>query len=346
MTETVRVAAVQAEPVWLDLEATTDKTIGLIGEAARGGAQLVAFPETWLPGYPVFLWSHPFFEQSDFSERYRQNSMTLDSDELRRIQEAARQHSISVVLGFSERDGGSLYMAQVIIDEEGEIVLHRRKLKPTGVERILFGESDGSGIKVINTNLGRVGTLNCFEHLQPLTKYAMYSQNEQIHVAAWPCLGIMGNVPMLSPDSIMACSQTYAYEGSAFVITATQIMSDEGAMAFPTTDGHPSPVYTGGGGYARVYGPQSSLLTEPLEPTTEGLVYADLDFAEIDAAKGALDPAGHYARPDVTALLFDNQPKMPVVYSHELSRSVVASDDIPADTLSDGADEKHAGQLS
>ncbi|GAA2043095.1 carbon-nitrogen hydrolase family protein [Yaniella flava] len=321
MNETVRVAAVQAEPVWLDLDATTDKTIDLMREASESGAQLIAFPETWIPGYPVFLWSHSVFEQMDFVARYRANSMSIDSDQIRKIREAASQYSISVVLGFSEKDGGSLYMAQIIIDETGEIVLHRRKLKPTHVERTLFGESDGSGIKVVDTALGRIGALNCFEHLQPLTKYAMYTQNQQIHVAGWPCLGVMGDVPALSPETIMACSQTYALEGGTFVITATQIMSDEGAMAFPTVGGKPSPVYTGGGGYARAYGPDSTLLTEPLDPATEGLVFADLDFGAIEAAKLTLDPAGHYSRPDVTALLFDNRPQAPVVQTQKLPQA-------------------------
>lgn len=319
MSETVRVAAVQAEPVWLDIDGTTDKTISLISEAAAGGADLIAFPETWLPGYPVFLWSYPAYEQMQFVARYHANSPTLDGEHLRKICEAAREHSITVVLGFSEKDEGSLYIAQVIIDSDGQIILHRRKLKPTHVERTLFGESDGSGIKVVDTSLGRLGALNCFEHIQPLTKYAMYAQNEQIHVASWPCLGILGNVPVVSPESIMSCSQTYAMEGSAFVITASQIMSDEGARVFPTADGGPTPVYTGGGGYARVYGPHSALITEPLDPKQEGLVFADLDLTDIDLAKNTVDPAGHYSRPDVTALVFDNRPRRPVITPEELT---------------------------
>lgn len=314
MHDLVRVAAVQAEPVWLNLEATTAKTVDLIAEAASGGAKLVGFPETWIPGYPVFLWSHPVFEQMEFRARYSANSMSIDSEEILRIRRTAREHSINVVVGFSEKAGGSLYLAQIVIDETGEIVFHRRKLKPTHVERTLFGESDGSGLKVVDTSVGRVGAMNCFEHLQPLSKYAMYAQNEQIHVAAWPCLGVMGNVPILSPDSIMGCTRTYAMEGGSFVISSSQIMSEDGAQMFPTANGEPSPVYTGGGGYARVYGPDSSLLTEPLEPSQEGIVYADLDLDAIDAAKQTVDPAGHYARPDVTKLFFNDGPQDPVTY--------------------------------
>lgn len=320
MGETIRVAAVQAEPVWLDAEGTTNKTIDLIRQAAAEGAELVAFPETWIPGYPVFLWSYPVYQQMEFVARYHANSITIDGDQLRRIRESARENRISVVLGFSEKDGGSLYMAQAIIGPDGEIILHRRKLKPTHAERTLFGESDGSGIKVVETSIGRVGALNCFEHIQPLTKYAMYAQNEQIHVAGWPCLGILGNVPALSPESIIAASQTYALEGSAFVIMATQIMSDDGARKFPDAEGGPTPVYTGGGGYARIFGPHSGLISEPMDPTEEGLVYADLDLSQIDLAKNTVDPAGHYARADVTRLIFDDRPQRPVIKPEEFDR--------------------------
>lgn len=330
MTNNVRVAAVQAEPVWMDMDATTDKTVELIAEAASNGAELIAFPETWIPGYPVFLWSYPVYEQMQFVARYHKNSPTIDGPQITRIREAAKQHHISVVVGFSEKDGGSLYMTQAIIGSDGEILLHRRKLKPTHAERTLFGEGDGSGMKVLDTPLGRLGALQCFEHLQPLSKYAMYAQNEQIHIAAWPCLGILGNIPILSPESIMSSTQTYAMEGSAFVIASTQIMSDEGAHTFLTNDGDPTPVYTGGGGFARVYGPHSALITEPLDPTEEGIVYADLDLAEIDLAKNTVDPAGHYSRPDVTRLVFDDTAQEPMTRPHngqQLTATAASSED-------------------
>lgn len=340
MSEKVRVAAVQAEPVWLDIDGTTEKTVHLIAEAAAGGADLVAFPETWIPGYPVFLWSYPVYEQMEFVARYHANSPTIDGPQIAKIREAAQRHSITVVVGFSEKDGGSLYMSQAVIGPDGQIIQRRRKLKPTHAERTLFGEGDGSDIKVIDTPLGRIGALQCFEHLQPLTKYAMYAQNEQIHVAGWPCLGILGNVPALSPESLMACTQTYALEGSAFVITATQIMSDDGARKFPTADGGPTPVYTGGGGYARVYGPHSGLITEPLDPTEEGIVYADIDLADIDLAKNTVDPAGHYARADVTRLIFDDTPRTPVIRRSTMPKTPAQTEPaFDADIQWDGASE-------
>ncbi|MDJ1371423.1 carbon-nitrogen hydrolase family protein [Gulosibacter molinativorax] len=318
MSDTIRVAAVQAEPVWLDMEATTEKTIRLIDEAGAAGADLVAFPETWIPGYPVFLWSYPVYEQGPWVARYHANSPTADGPEMRRIREAARRNNITVVVGFSEKDAGSLYMSQMLIGPEGEVLKHRRKLKPTHAERTLFGEGDGSDLVVVDSPVGRLGALNCFEHLQPLTKYAMYAQNEQIHVAGWPCLGILGMVPVLSPEALIATTLTYALESSAFVVMSTQIMSDEGARVFPTADGGPTPVYTGGGGFARVYGPDTTVLTEALDPTEEGIVYADIDLAAIDSAKNTLDPAGHYARADATQLVLNTTPRRPVLRPRDL----------------------------
>lgn len=331
---THRVAAVQAEPVWLDLEATVDKTVRLIRDAAEGGAELVAFPETWIPGYPVFLWSYPVYEQSPFVRRFHENSPTVDGEHMNRIREAARENHITVVVGYSEKDGGSLYMSQLIIGPDGTDLLRRRKLKPTHAERTLFGESDGSGLKVVDSNVGRLGALNCFEHLQPLSKYAMYDQNEQIHVAGWPCLGVLTQNPMLAPDAIVAMSKVYALEGSSYVLFASQIMSDEGAMQFPTADGGPTPVYTGGGGYAAIYGPDGSRLSEPLPPTQEGVVFADIDLGAISLAKNVVDPVGHYARPDVTQLLLDDSAKLPTVRlvssGEEAGRpSTAEGDDVP-----------------
>lgn len=313
MKNQVRVAAVQAEPVWLDAERTAEKTVDIIQQAAAGGAELVAFPETWIPGFPVFLFGHPVYQQREFVKRYHANSLSVEGPIIARIRQAALENEISVVLGFSEKDRGSLYMAQVVIGSDGDILLHRRKLKATHAERSLFGEGDGSSLQVIDTPFGRLGAMNCFEHIQPLSKYAMYAQHEQIHIAAWPCIGIMGDDNTLGVETTLGASRIYALEGSAFVIVSTQIMSDEGAMVFPDEKGDPFPLYTGGGGYARVYGPDSGLMTEPLDPCEEGLVFADLDLSLIDLAKNIVDPVGHYSRPDVTRLLLNRSSRKAVI---------------------------------
>jgi nitrilase len=314
MGRTMKVAAVQAEPVWLDLDGTVDKTIALMKKAASEGVELIAFPETWIPGYPQFLWTVPVPEQMPYVGRYHENSLAVDSPQMMRIREAARDNKIAIVTGYSERAHGTLYMAQTAIGKNGEILLHRRKLKPTHVERTLFGEGDGSDLKVVDTEFGRLGALNCWEHLQPLTKYAMYAQNEQIHVSGWPNFGCLDMVPALSHGAnVFGASMVYALEGSCFVLASSQLMSDEGIKTFALADGSIPPIYNGGGGYATIFGPDSTVLSTPLPPTEEGFVTADINLDMIAYAKNAADPGGHYSRPDVTQLVFNNAPQRVVI---------------------------------
>ncbi|MFI6575754.1 carbon-nitrogen hydrolase family protein [Nocardiopsis sp. NPDC050513] len=313
MPNTFRVAAVQAEPVWLDAQATVDKTIGLIEDAAAQGVALVAFPETWIPGYPAFLWLGSVFGQVPYVARYHANSPTTDGEHLAAVRDAARRTGVTVALGYSEKDHGTLYMAQTVIGPDGEILLHRRKLKPTHVERSLFGESDGSHLRVVDSPLGRIGALNCWEHLQPLVKYAMYAQHEQVHIAAWPAFGLAKGIAYaLGAEANMAVTQTYALEGGCFVIAPTQVISERGVEAFVTTD-EQRPFLTAGSGNSRIFGPDGTPLGEPLDEHAEGLVVADIDLSLIDLAKNAADPAGHYARTDATRLVHDDRPKPAVV---------------------------------
>ncbi|WP_284741390.1 carbon-nitrogen hydrolase family protein [Amycolatopsis sp. RTGN1] len=313
MQETVRVAAVQAESAWLDLDAGVEKVVGLIGEAAAGGARLVTFPETFLPGYPWWIWLDSPAAGMAFVPRYAANSMTRDGAELDRIRRAAAEHRIHVVFGFSERAGGSLYMAQAFVADTGELISVRRKLKPTHVERAVFGEGDGSDLQVHDTPLGRLGALNCWEHLQPLTKYAMYSQGEEIHVAAWPSFSVYrGAARALGPEVNTAASLMYAVEGGTFVVAPCGVIGPAALELFCDTD-LKRQLLLPGGGFARIYGPEGSPLAEPLPETEEGILYADLDPALIAIAKSAADPVGHYARPDVLRLLVNRNPAPAVV---------------------------------
>lgn len=340
MSSHVRLAAVQAEPVWLDIDATVDKTIDFIRQAGEKDVDLIAFPETWIPGYPVFLWSLPVLEQMPYVARYHANSMTVDGPHLRSIREAVRDAGLTAVVGYSEKANGSLFIAQTIIGPRGQVLLHRRKLKATHAERTLFGESDGSNLAVISTPLGRIGALNCWEHLQPLTKYAMYAQNEEIHIAGWPCFGVLGNIPQLSPGANLGVSRTYALEGGCFVIASTQIMSAEGIKTFANQDGTIPAIYNGGGGFATIFGPDSSVLSDPLDEHVEGIVTADVDLSVIDLAKNVADPAGHYGRPDVTRLIFDNSVKRPVEGPGRYGTEI----EIPDLDAADGAIEEAAHQ--
>jgi nitrilase len=335
-----RAAAVQAAPVFLDLDASVDKAVGLIRDAAAGGAQLVAFPETWLPGYPWFIWLDSPAWGMQFIQRYHDNSLVYGSEQAARIAKAAKQHRITVAIGLSEKQGGSLYMGQWIIDGDGETIATRRKLKPTHVERTVFGEGDGSDLSVYETPIGRIGALCCWEHLQPLSKYAMYAQNEQVHIAAWPSFSLYrGGAYALGAEVNNAATQVYAVEGQCFVIAPCATVSKEMVQMLCGDDPMKRQLLLEGGGFARIYAPDGQLMHAPLPETEEGLVYADIDLGMISLAKAAADPAGHYARPDVTRLLLDKTPGDRVVPRQRHAAEVArAGDDEPPVTRTDPAD--------
>lgn len=304
----LRVAAVQAAPVFLDIDATIDKAITFMARAADKGVNLIAFGETWIPGYPWWIWLDSPAAGMAFVQRYNDNSLAVGSPEFQRLADAARKHRMWLSMGYSEKAGGSLYMGQALFDDQGNVVQTRRKLKPTHVERTVFGEGDGSHLAVMETAIGNVGSLCCWEHLQPLSKYAMYSQNEQIHIAAWPSFSLYrGAAFALGPELNNAASQLYAAEGQCFVLAPCATVSKEMAELL-CTDETKRQLLREGGGFARIYAPDGSPIGDTLPENEEGLVIADIDLGMISLAKSAADPAGHYARPDVTRLLFNKTP--------------------------------------
>jgi nitrilase len=318
----LRVAAVQAAPVFLDLDATIDKTLSLMREAAGRGAQLIAFPETWIPGYPWWIWLNSPAMGMRYVQRYHDNSLIVGSAEFSRMAQSCRELGIWLAVGFSEKAGGSLYMGQALIDNEGRVVKTRRKLKPTHVERTVFGEGDGTDLAVMETAIGNVGMLCCWEHLQPLSKYAMYAQNEQIHIAAWPSFSVYrGAAYALGPELNNAASQIYAAEGQCFVLAPCALVSKE-MHELLCTDDVQRQLLLQGGGFARIYGPDGAPMGNTLEEIEEGLVLADIDLGTISLSKSAADPTGHYSRPDVTRLLLNKTPGDRVI-SHMLPGMVI-----------------------
>ncbi|KAL5342158.1 carbon-nitrogen hydrolase [Aspergillus crustosus] len=297
-SDPVKVAVVQDEPCWFDVDAAVIKTCDLITEAGKNGAKLIAFPELWIPGYPNFVFAHTTKVVNDFMLEYYRH----------------------------KRHRGSLYMSQVFIGPEGDIILHRRKFKPTGPERIIFGDSSGDCSKnVAQTPLGRISGLQCFEHIQPVLKYNTYAQGEQIHVAAWPNLfPPMGKMPFFNTvESCRMATHTLAVEGGVFVLLASSIQTEKGLKAnglLPETDDSSSAA-TGiphvdaphtrvtGGGFSVVIAPDGRALTEPVAADWEGLIYAELDFEEIYRAKEWVDPVGHYSRPDIFTLQVRSQTR-------------------------------------
>jgi aliphatic nitrilase len=335
MSGSFKVAAVQAAPVFMDLQGTVDKTIKLIEEAASSDVRLIVFPETWLPGYPFWAWLGPVAYGMRYVQRYSENSLDYNSDHYRRICQAAAKNDIFVMLGLSELNRGTLYIGQALISNKGETIFKRRKLRPTHVERTIFGDGDGSDFHVVETELGNVGGLCCWEHIQPLSKYVMFNDNEQIHCAAWPAFGLYANVAYsLGHEVNMRASQIYALEGQCFVIASCALVTQEMIDELCTSDEQRALLSTGGG-YSKVFGPDGSQISTDLAPDQEGLVYADVDLSMIALARAAADPAGHYSRPDVVQVLLDRSKKIPVI---EKALVTTAADEVENDEPAQAAE--------
>ncbi|KLO93762.1 related to aliphatic nitrilase [Fusarium fujikuroi] len=325
MSAPIRVAVTQAEPVYLDLAASVKKACGLIAEAAQNGAKLVAFSECWLPGYPAWIWARSV--DFELQTRYIYNSLPIESEAMDMVKAAAKENSIAVVLGFSEKSPShSVYISQAIISPQGEVLLHRRKIKPTHMERTVFGDGTGADLNnVVEVDFGadhgkiKVGCFACWEHTQPLLKYHSISQGEVIHISMWPPIDPSMGVDhpglwSMTADGSQNLSQTYAIESTTYVLHCTSVCTQKGIEVLKTQDG--LACRQPGGGHSCVIGPDGRRLTEPLgdgKADIEGIVYADLDLTKVVATRGFLDIVGHYSRPDLLWLGVDRQPKENVI---------------------------------
>ena len=300
MSSKLTVAAAQLAPVFLDRDATVEKACRTMREAGAAGARLVAFPETYIPGYPY--WSLVLDRMSTgrtFDRKLFAEAVEIPSPATKALCAAAQAAHLYAVVGLNERDGGTLYNTQLLLGPEGDIIGRRRKLVPTSHERMVWGRGDGRDLQVWPTSLGRLGALICYEHSNALYRYALQSQGEQIHVANWP-----GGVPGIN-SIIDAAIRHYAFEAQAFVVNATAVLTDEIIAALGS--GGSVDKLAPGGGYSAIVGPLGQFLAGP-ELSKETLLLAELDFERIVDAKLIVDSAGHYARPDVVRLVLNRHP--------------------------------------
>ena len=301
----LRVSLAQISPVWLNRTATLEKVEDCICQAADQGSQLVAFGEALVPGYPFWLelTGGAQFDsrvQKDLFAHYSSQAVDIDAGDLQAICDTAGQHSIAIYLGCIERaadrGGQSLYASLVYINADGQIASIHRKLCPTYEERLVWSAGDGHGLQVHDLHGFRVGGLNCWENWMPLPRSALYAQGENVHVAVWP--GSIRNTQDIT--------RFIARESRSYVLSVSALMhADWITGAFP----HASHVREAASGWMTdggscIAGPDGEWLLEP-QTETEGLLNAELDLNMIRRERQNFDPAGHYARPDVTRLHVD-----------------------------------------
>ncbi len=301
------VSAVQAAPVFLDAEATTAKVVSLIARAARQGARLIAFPETFLPGYPAWISvtdgaAFDNLKQKAAYAAYLDASVEGDGPLMRRIVEAARDHGAFVYLGFAERGSAhgrhSIYCSLAAIHPEKGLVGVHRKLMPTYEERLVWSQGDGHGLKVHDWGGFRLGGLNCWENWMPLPRQVLYELGENIHVAVWP-----GSSCLTADISKFIALESRSYVvSSGGLLFAGDIPDDFPLKAEVVARGFGS-CCTGG---TRILAPDGELLAN-VPDGEEGIAIAEVSLKHIGGARHNFDPAGHYSRPDVLRVQVDGR---------------------------------------
>lgn len=301
----VRAAAAQIAPDLERAAATLDKVCAAIDAAAREGVQLIVFPETFVPYYPYFSFVRPPVLSGADHMRLYEEAVVVPGPITQAVAGRARRHGMVVVLGVNERDHGSLYNTQLVFDADGQLLVKRRKLTPTFHERMIWGQGDAAGLKVAHTAVGRVGALACWEHYNPLARYALMAQHEEIHCAQFP--GSL--VGPIFAEQIEVTIRHHALESGCFVINSTGWLSDAQVQSI-TPDPQLQKALRGGC-LSAIVSPEGQHLAEPLRDG-EGLVIADLDMSLITKRKRMMDSVGHYARPELLSLVINDRPAVPV----------------------------------
>jgi nitrilase len=308
-----KVAVIQKPPVLLDRAATIAQALADIDEAAAQGASLMVFPEAYIPGYPTWIWRlRPGGDGAltgEIHARLRANAVDLARGDLQPLQDAAAKHGVTLVVGIDELDsefsGTTLYNTVVVIGPDGKLLNRHRKLMPTNPERMVWGMGDASGLRVVDTPAGRLGSLICWESYMPLARYALYAQDIDIYVApTWD-----------TGESWLATMRHIAKEAGCWVIgTATAMQGSDIPADFPERDTLYKPDEWINDGDAVVVKPMGAIAAGPLH-REKGILYAEIDVEAARRARRSIDVCGHYSRPDVFTFAVDRRPRDPVVFS-------------------------------
>ena len=305
-----RVAVVQVPPVVIDRQATLARAVEKVGEAADNGARLVAFSEAFVPGYPDWIWRlrpDNFTTTADIWERFLDQTVDLERDELQPLREVAKLRKVAISVGINEREGGfsrtTVYNSVVVIGADGEIALRHRKLIPTNAERMVWGAGDGYGLEAVETPIGRVAGLICWENYMPLARFALFASGVQIYLAPTWDMG----------DRWVASMRHIAFEGGCWVLGCGSVMraTDIPADLPMRSELYPDPEEWINRGSSAIVAPGGEIVAGPLRDA-EGILYADCDPERASRGRRLLDVAGHYGRPDVFHVTVDRSPRQPI----------------------------------
>ncbi|PHN61094.1 aliphatic nitrilase [Pseudomonas sp. ICMP 8385] len=306
-----KAAAVQTAPVFLDTDATVDKVIRLIEEAADNGARLVAFPEVFVAGYPYWNWMGSPIEGSPWFEKLVRSAIEIPGPEIAKIAQAAARHHINVVVGVNERSShgvGTLYNTLVTISDEGRILGRHRKLVPTWAEKLTWAPGDASALRVHATTVGPLGALACGENTNTLARFALIADGELVHVASYISLPVAPSDYDMA-EAIKVRAAAHCFEGKLFTVVSCSTVSEEIIQALePDYPQARALLSRRNSAFSGILGPDGRVIGQPLIDE-EGIVYADIDLSRCIQPRQMHDIAGHYNRFDIFDLRINRRPQ-------------------------------------